>query len=218
MIKILLVDDDPGIIGSLGMYLTKSGFLVQSCTDGNGAVILFQEFRPDLVILDINLPGKDGIRICREIRQLATTPILMLSARNQESDRLSGFDMGADDYVSKPFSPREIVARINTILKRGKLQNETPGVIHYKDLILDENDLLVRRSDRIAPLTKSEFFILKKLVEANGNMVLRRELMEDMGYSNYLYDRTIDTHIKNLRKKIGEDLIQTVRGMGYKCV
>ena len=217
MPKVLIVDDDPGIAASLGMYLKASGFDVASCGRGDGALAAFRREKPDLAIVDINMPGKDGFTVVREIRGESAAPVLMLSARDSERDKLAGLEYGADDYVEKPFSPREVVARIKSILRR-----MAPGAAgassQYKDLALDENELSVARRGEKSTFTKSEFAILKTLVAAGGAVVTREKLMQDiMGYSNYLTDRTIDTHVKNIRRKLGEDVVETVRGTGYKC-
>lgn len=216
MPKILIIDDDPGISRSLGLYLKASGFEVAACLRGDQAVDAFQYEKPDLAVVDINLPGKDGFSVVREIRAQSNLPILMLSARDAERDKLAGLELGADDYVEKPFSPREVVARIKSILRRG-LSNGT-ATSKYKDLDFDENELTVSRSGKTHIFTKSEFAILRTLVAAAGKIVTREKLMQDiMGYSNYLTDRTIDTHIKNIRRKLGDEVIETMRGMGYKC-
>ena len=218
MPKILIIDDDPGISTSLGLYLKASGFEVATCLRGDVAVEAFSRENPDLAVVDINLPGKDGFGVVREIRAKSGVPVLMLSARGAERDKLAGLEFGADDYVEKPFSPREVTARIKSILRRS-----APGgagtAFQYKELTLDENDLTVTRAGgKPQPFTKSEFAILRTLAAAAGKIVTREKLMQDiMGYSNYLTDRTIDTHVKNIRRKLGDDSVETVRGLGYKC-
>ncbi len=218
MPKILIVDDDPGISTSLGLYLKASGFEVATCLRGDQAAAAFARENPDLAVVDINLPGKDGFEVVREIREKSGVPVLMLSARGAERDKLAGLEFGADDYVEKPFSPREVTARIKSILRRAAPGAEG-GAVQYKELTLYENELTVKRGDGPAQqFTKSEFAILRSLAAASGKIVTREKLMQDiMGYSNYLTDRTIDTHVKNIRRKLGDDAVETVRGMGYKC-
>lgn len=212
MDKVLLIDDDAGIVESLSLYLTESEFEVHKCLDGDKALPLFHDIKPDIVILDINLPGKDGIQIVRDIREFSETPILMLSARDDQKAIIECLELGADDYVSKPFSPREIIMRLKAILRRGGVKASQDGSTNYKDIRLVEDELCVYRDGVSHDLTKSEFYLLRRIIEGEGSVVKREELMHEiMGYSNYVYDRTIDTHVKNIRKKIGEDVIQTVR-------
>ena len=216
MPKILIVDDDPGISTSLGLYLKASGFDVAACLRGDQAAEAFRREKPDLAVVDINLPGKDGFAVVREIREQSDVPVLMLSARDAERDKLAGLELGADDYVEKPFSPREVVARIKSILRRRAGPGNAPS--RYKDLTLDDAELSVSRYGETHAFTKSEYAILRSLVDAGGKTVTREKLMQDiMGYSNYLTDRTIDTHVKNIRRKLGDDVVETVRGTGYKC-
>lgn len=217
MPKILIVDDDPGISTSLGLYLKASGFEVATCLRGDLAADAFRREKPDLAVVDINLPGKDGFAVVRDIRAQSNVPVLMLSARDAEKDKLAGLELGADDYVEKPFSPREVVARIKSILRRGAPAGEQTAPAQYKDLKLDDDNLTVTRGGSAQTFTKSEYAILRTLLSAGGKIVTREKLMQDiMGYSNYLTDRTIDTHVKNIRRKLGDDVVETVRGLGYK--
>lgn len=216
MTKVLLVDDDKGIVDSLKLYLEQSGFDIYTCMRGDEAIDTFHQTHPDIVILDINLPGKDGIQIIRELREVSEIPVLMLSARDDQRNIIESLELGADDYVSKPFSPREIVMRLQAILRRWGIKSSAKWSV-YKDIRLVEDDLAAHRDGNKYDFTKSEFYILKRIIEWEGSVVTREELMHEiMGYSNYVYDRTIDTHVKNIRKKIWEDVIQTVRGIGYK--
>ena len=179
----------------------------------------YEQYQPDIIILDINLPTKDGITLVGELRQITTTPILMLSARDDQRNIVQSLELGADDYVSKPFSPKEIISRIKAILRRGtttKTNISTSGESRVQ-IELDENSLIAIIDNQEIPLTKSEFFLLKRIQDGDGKVVKREELMNEiMGYNNYVVDRTIDTHIKNIRKKVGEEKIATVRGLGYK--
>ncbi|MDD3793556.1 MAG: response regulator transcription factor [Candidatus Gracilibacteria bacterium] len=223
MRKILIIEDDRGISASLKLYLENSDFEVFLHNEGFYAIEKILEINPDLIILDINLPGKDGIEITKEYRLIGNIPIIMLTARSSELDRINGLEIGADDYIAKPFSPRELLARINTIIRRlgeTKEQNEdiSSDILKCKDIILDLTKRSVEKSNKYITLTSNEFDILKKLIEEKGKIVSREFIMKEIiGYDNYLYDRTIDTHIKNLRKKLdAKDLIITIRGEGYR--
>ena len=217
---LLLVEDDQGIVTPLRMYLEQSGHTVALCADGSEALGAYQREKPGLIILDINLPGKNGVEICREIRALSKTPIIILSARESEDDKVALLELGADDYVAKPFSPRELVARIAAVAKRAEEKKE---VKNGKNLCLgnievDTKNHIATLSGEEMKLTKTEFSILEYIIR-NMKWVIKREaLMKDIiGYDNYLYDRTIDTHIKNLRKKLeGSIEIETIRGVGYR--
>ncbi|MDD2487526.1 MAG: response regulator transcription factor [Candidatus Gracilibacteria bacterium] len=221
MQKILIIEDDIGILNSLRLYLTQSSFDISTCDNGTEAMLVFDQVKPDLIILDINLPGKNGIEICREIRERNNTPIIILSARGDEDDKIMALDLGADDYVAKPFSPRELLARINSVLKRFSNNKEIKKgeeFIIFKNLRLDIRNFTLFLKDELVKITKTEFELLRYIIENKDEVVLREKIMKDiMGYDNYLYDRTLDTHIKNLRKKIGEEIeIETIRGIGYK--
>ncbi|RAL56629.1 hypothetical protein BLD25_03130 [Candidatus Gracilibacteria bacterium GN02-872] len=218
MKKILIIEDDLGISGSLKLYLENSGFEVILYSTGEKAIEFIKETLPDLIILDLNLPGKDGIEITKELRETDNTPIVMLTARTSELDKIRGLEIGADDYVAKPFSPRELLARINTIIRRISGLESASNLIKIFDLEVDLEKKIVTKNNEILPLTSNEFEILKKLIEEKGGVVSRETIMKDIiGYDNYVYDRTIDTHMKNLRKKIGSsDYITTIRGIGYR--
>lgn len=214
-ISILLIDDDQWIVDSLVLYLSHE-FDVQVCMRGDEAVKMFTETNPQVVILDINLPGKDGITVLQEIRALSHVPILMLSARDDQENISASFEYEADDYIGKPFSPREVIMRIKAILRRGTNQNTPKGLV-YKDLRFIESEFRVVRAGKSMILTKSEFQILSYILSRAGKIVSREDLMKEiMWYSNFLYDRTIDTHIKNIRHKVGDDVLITVRWIGYK--
>lgn len=221
MQKILIVEDDSGISQSLKLYLENSSYEVFLHEEGGEAIEVFQKISPDLLILDINLPKKDGITICKEIRTFSSTPIVILTARWWEIDKLKGFEIGADDYIAKPFSPRELLARIQSVLRRavtdGK-KGENGKIMKYKNIELNTEKFTLKVWGKDVSLTKNEFDILKKILEEDGKLVLRETLMKDIiGYSDYLFDRTIDTHIKNIRKKIEDkDMIITVRWEGYR--
>ncbi|MDD2871954.1 MAG: response regulator transcription factor [Candidatus Gracilibacteria bacterium] len=223
MKKILIIEDDKGISASLKLYLENSDFLVELHNEGLEAISKIKNVKPDLIILDINLPGKDGIEITKELRGFSSIPIIMLTARSSELDRVNGLEIGADDYIAKPFSPRELLARINTIIRRMTVTS-TPVVSTGKDVFslygveLNVNKKIVKVDSNPIVLTSNEYEILRKLIQEKGKIVTRETIMKDIiGYDKYIYDRTIDTHIKNLRKKVGKiDFILTIRGEGYR--
>jgi len=191
-----------------------------ACLDGDAAMDMFVECKPQLIILDLNLPGKNGFEICKEIREISNTPIIILSARSAEDDKILGLELGADDYVSKPFSPRELLARIQSVLKRvSNVVEHTTDKLVFKNLSLDLENFQLSQNGSDIKVTKTEFSLLKYLIDHQGVVVQREAIMKDIfGYDNYMYDRTIDTHMKNLRKKIGEEMIETVRGVGYRLI
>ncbi len=219
MSKILIIEDDIWISNSLKLYLENSSFEVEIENSWLHAVERILSGEYELIILDLNLPGKDGMTICQEVRQTSHIPIVMLTAKNSELDKVIGLEIGADDYVSKPFSPRELLARINTILRRtSQTQKEESFILKFEDIEIDTQKILVLKKWKEIPFTKNEFEILKKIVEENGNMVERNTLMKDIiWYDNYAFDRTIDTHIKNIRKKLeNKDIILTIRWQWYR--
>jgi DNA-binding response OmpR family regulator len=218
MQKILIIEDDFWISQSLKLYLENSSYEVFLYETWWGAKEFFQKILPDLVILDINLPEKDGIEICKEIRKEYQTPIIMLTARSSEIDKIKWFEMGADDYIAKPFSPRELLVRIQSVLRRSHKEKEDTDILKFKNIEIDTSKILVKVSGKEVVFTKNEFDILKKIIEENGKIVSRETLMKDIiGYSDYLFDRTIDTHIKNIRKKIEDkNMIITIRGEWYR--
>lgn len=223
---ILVVDDEPQIVEVVQDYLKQAGFRVLSARDGQTALTISRQESPDLMILDLMLPGKlDGLDVCRAIRRdaaLASLPIIMLTARVEETDRLIGLELGADDYVSKPFSPREVVARVKAVLRRTEDHTGPSSKIHTGDLTVDlaKRDVIVG-GESIA-LTPTEFDLLAILVRSPGRPFSRAQLIElvyDVASSSY--DRAIDSHIKNLRHKIEPDpkvprYILTVYSIGYK--
>lgn len=220
MQKILIVEDDKWIAESLKLYLENSNFEVFMCYDWLEAVHSINKFKPELVILDINLPWKNWIDICKEISWKEDLSIIMLTARSSELDKITWLEIWADDYIAKPFSPRELLARIHTILRRSwkQINIDESNILSFKDIKLDLDKKIVFIDNKEISLTWNEFDLLKKIIEANWKLVSRDILMtEVMWYDNYVYDRTIDTHIKNLRKKIwGWDIILTVRGEWYR--
>ncbi len=221
MSKILVVDDELKIARLVRDYLVEAGFDVVTATDGPGAVAQARSARPDLIVLDLNLPGMDGLDVTRSIRRYADTPIVMLTARADETDRIIGLELGADDYVVKPFSPRELVARVKAVLRRagGRVESQ---VLRAGDLEIDLTRRSVSRGDESIGLTTSEFELLHVMAREPGRVFTRSQLLDAMrGVSFESYERAIDSHIKNLRKKLEPDprqprYIQTVYGVGYK--
>jgi len=223
---ILVVHDEAQITAVLQDYLKQAGFRVLTASDGQYALALTRQKRPDLLILDLMLPGgMDGLDVCRKVRQdpaLTDLPIIMLTARNEETDRLIGLELGADDYVTKPFSPREVVARVRTVLRRAKREGPPSGVIRVDELAIDLTNRNVTVSGKAVTLTPSEFDLLAALARTPGRPYTRSQLITqvyEVAYDGF--DRAIDSHIKNLRRKIETDpaqprYIHTVYGVGYK--
>jgi two-component system, OmpR family, alkaline phosphatase synthesis response regulator PhoP len=221
--KILVVDDEPQIVKVLRAYLEQSGFLVVTAADGITALATFQREKPDFMILDLSLPGMDGLDVCRAVRHESNIPILMLTARVEEADKLVGLELGADDYVVKPFSPREVVARVRTIFRRAAIVDlPKPELIQVGDLQIDPDRHTVIVSNRQIELTPTEFDILVVLARQPKRVFTRLQIMEQaQGDAFEGYERTIDAHIKNIRLKLESNpkkpvYIQTVFGVGYK--
>ncbi len=218
--RILVVDDDKQITRLVASYLEKAGFAVLTAYDGENALRVIRHERPDLVVLDLMLPGRDGWEITRTLRadeRLCEIPILMLTARVEDTDKILGLELGADDYLTKPFNPREVVARVRTILRRSGKTRQTPRLFQSGDLRLDpERHSVTLRAEQVE-MTPTEFQILSALMESPGHAFTRGELIEKaLGYSYEGMERTLDSHIKNLRKKIGAEYIETVVGVGYR--
>ncbi|MCR4406988.1 MAG: response regulator transcription factor [Anaerolineae bacterium] len=221
--KILIVDDNPKIVDLVRLYLEKDGYRVLVAYDGLTALELARQKQPDLIVLDLLLPGMDGLDVCRVLRAESEVPIIMLTAKTTEEDKLVGLELGADDYVTKPFSPRELVARIRAVLRRaGKEAAPGPAEISFADLVIDRRSHEVRMKGELVPLTPTEFRLLEVLAEEPGRAFTRLELLDRVfGYDFEGFERTVDVHIKNLRKKIEPDpkqpiYIKTVYGVGYK--
>ena len=219
MKKILIIEDDKWISASLKLYLENSNYSIELHFDWIDAVAKFNLVKPDLIILDINLPWLDWIEITKEIRKTSQVPIVMLTARWSELDRINGLEIWADDYIAKPFSPRELLARINTIIRRVSDKNTNlDWKIIFEDIIINTEKKIVEIDWINIWLTWIEFDILKKIVEANWWIITRDTIMKEIiWYDKYVYDRTIDTHIKNIRRKIWKkDIILTVRWEWYR--
>ncbi len=217
MEKIYIVEDNFWILKSLELYLKNSWYDVFVQETWVNAIENILEINPNLVVLDINLPWKNWIEICRWIREKWSIPIIMLTARNTETDKLEAFSSWADDYMAKPFSPKELLARIKSILKRIETKEEKWNILRFDKIEINLDKMKVYIAGQEEFFTKNEFDILKKIIEASGKIVHRQEIMDSIWYNEYLFDRTIDTHIKNIRKKIkNKDVILTVRGEGYR--
>jgi two-component system alkaline phosphatase synthesis response regulator PhoP len=219
---VLVVDDEPKIVRQARDYLENSGFRVVSAGDGTTALALARHERPDLVVLDLNLPGVDGLDVCRALRRESDVPIIMLTARVEETDRLIGLELGADDYITKPFSPRELVARVRAVLRRVRGGVRQPGLIRASDLEVDLNGHRVTRDGEEIRLTRTEFNLLATLAQHPGQTFSRAQLLDRLhGVRFEGYDRSVDAHVKNLRRKLEADpaeprYVLTVYGIGYK--
>lgn len=215
---VLIVEDEPKLSALLVDYLVAAGYATAVLDDGLHAVAWIRAHAPDAVLLDVMLPGKDGMSICREVRMFSQVPILMMTARVDEIDRLLGLELGADDYICKPFSPREVVARVKAVLRRAR-HAEAPEA---SPLHLDEEKLEARLHGTVLPLTPVEFRLLQALQARPGRVMSRANLIDALYLDHRVVsDRTVDSHIKNLRRKIadagnGIDPIVSIYGMGYK--
>jgi len=222
MQKILVVDDENRIVDIVKAYLEKDGFAVATAHDGQTALDRIRAEHPDLVVLDLMLPGVSGWDICRTVRRESKIPIIMLTARDDDADKIVGLELGADDYVTKPFNPRELVARVRAVLRRVSDSSEGPHVIKVGNLGIDLDGHEVRRDGRVVQLTRSEFALLEALATRPGRALTRLQLLDNVqGISYEGYERAIDSHIKNLRQKIEDDphnprYVLTVFGVGYK--
>jgi DNA-binding response OmpR family regulator len=220
---ILLVDDEPSIIQLLRMYFERDGFRVQDIGDGEVALEAVVKHRPALIVLDVMLPKLDGFEVCRKLRTRGDqTPIIMLTARDEDIDKIIGLELGVDDYLTKPFNPRELIARVKAILRRsaGKKQADSKP-IHRGDLMIDPASREVRIASRTIYLRTQEFDLLLTLVEQPGRVFSREQLLQlAWGFDFYGQTRTVDVHIAHLRKKLegGSVKIETVTGVGYKLV
>ena len=220
--KILVVDDEKRIVDILKAYLEKEGYAAIAAYDGRLALDLARSQSPDLIILDLMLPEVSGWDVCRELRRESDIPIIMLTARDDITEKIVGLEIGADDYVSKPFDPKEIVSRVRAVLRRSEGKVHPKATLKVGDIIIDTDKRLVRRGDRNIELTPIEFEVLRVMAESPGRVYSRMQFLDNVQGDAYEgYERTIDSHIKNLRKKIELDpehpkYIVTVYGVGYK--
>src|SRR5437763_16817820 len=220
--KILIVDDEKHILELARLYLTREGYEVEGVGDGAQAVARFGQVKPDLVILDIMLPGVDGLTICKEIRKQSQVPIIMLRARDEVTDKVVGLEVGADDYLTKPFHPQELVARAKALLRRARIEPDQPKLIRTGRLEVDIDRHEVRYGSERVHLRPKEFDLLALLARHPGRVFQRSELLDLVwGYDFPGYTRTVDVHVQQLREKLGsggvaDPAIQTVWGVGYR--
>jgi two-component system alkaline phosphatase synthesis response regulator PhoP len=223
MSTVLIIEDEQELANVLKAYLERSGYEVHIAYRGDRGLEMWRTTNPDMVLLDLNLPGIDGIDIARQIRQEGDPPMIMVTARVEEVDRLLGLELGADDYITKPFSPREVVARVKAVLRRAqKVSVSLVEVVKVGDLVIDPESHTVKQSEELLDLTPTEFSILLTMANQPGRAFSRLQLLEScQGVAYEGYERSIDAHIKNLRAKLGDDskdprYIETVFGIGYR--
>lgn len=226
MTSVLVIEDELELAQVLRSYLENAGYQVESAQRGDTGLSAWERMRPDLVILDLNLPGLDGLQVAREIRRKANTPLIMVTARVDESERLLGLELGADDYITKPYSPREVVARVRAVLRRAYPETSAANRWQVGDLTVDQDAHTVQRAGQLVELTPTEFNLLAALIAQPGRAFTRLQLLDaaQAGSSGAVYEgyeRSIDAHIKNLRAKIERDprqpdYVETVFGVGYR--
>jgi two-component system, OmpR family, alkaline phosphatase synthesis response regulator PhoP len=227
MTTILVVDDEANLIDLVKGYLEREGFVVATASDGPSAVDAARTLRPDLVVLDLMLPGFDGLEVCRRLRQFTDAYVLMLTARGDEVDRIVGLEVGADDYLTKPFSPRELVARVKAMFRRPRVSGagvedlDSQPALRFGGLTIDTARHEVRMGDAPVPLTPREFTLLATLAGQPGRVFTRAQLLERVWGNEYYDDHVVDVHVANLRHKLGDDpadptVVETVRGVGYR--
>lgn len=222
--KILIIEDEVKIVEFIESYLLNSGYEVYKAITGREALKIFRSQNIDLILLDLMLPDISGEQICKEIRKNSKVPIIILTAKTSEESIINGLDIGADDYITKPFSPRQMIARVNAILRRVAEENHNPDIVSFNqgDLVINQVDYTVKKAGQTTYLTPSEFKILITLAKRSNKVFTREELINVAFDGDYLgYDRTIDSHIKNLRAKIEDNpkeciYVLTIRGIGYK--
>jgi DNA-binding response OmpR family regulator len=223
--RVLVVDDEEQIRSLVSSYLTADGFAVFEAENGDEAIAAVERHHPDVVVLDVRMPGTDGLEALRAIRRTSDVYVIMLTARTEETDRIVGLSLGADDYVTKPFSPRELVARVQAVLRRARRSGpEEPDRLEFDSFTIDLARREVHRAGETRELTSLQFDLLAALVEAPGRVFTRGQLIERVwGWDFFGDERIVDVHIRNLRKALGDDaanpeVIGTVRGVGYKLV
>jgi DNA-binding response OmpR family regulator len=223
MRQVLVVDDEPHIRAVLRGYLEAAGFAVAEAGDGESAVAAVRREPPDLVLLDVMLPGLDGIEVLRQLRTFSDVYVILVTARTEEVDKLVGLAVGADDYITKPFSPREVAARVKAVLRRDRGARDAPAaVLRFDGLSIDKDAREVQVDGAVVNLSALEFDVLAALADAPGRVFSRRQLLEGVwGYDFYGDERVVDVHIRSLRARLGDDaasprVIATVRGVGYK--
>lgn len=217
--KILIIDDEQSILNLVSSYLRQEGYEVYTSSDGLSGLKAAQAYKPDLVVLDIMLPGMDGIELLSRLRRESDAYVIMLTAKSEETDKIVGLSVGADDYVTKPFSPRELVARIKAALRRLRSSRGSPegGVLAFKNIRIDNGSRQVWVDNQLVDLTATEFDLLRTLAEHQGMVLSREQLLEKIwGYEYYGELRVVDVHIGHIRQKLGDRFIVTVRGVGYR--
>ena len=219
---ILVIDDEPKVARLARDYLEKNGFRVVTAADGQSALTVARREKPDLIILDLMLPQIDGREVCRILRRESDVPIIMLTALSEEIDQVTGLEIGADDYITKPFSVRTLVARVRALLRRTRGDIKAPSIIRVGKLEIDLDKHLVTFNDNPIKLTPNEFKLLQILASRPGQTLTREQLLDDLHGAASSMDRSVDSHIKNLRKKLeatsGRSMIETVYGIGYRFI
>lgn len=220
--KILLIEDEEDIAALIKLQAEIAGYRLIVEVDGLNGFRAVEREKPDLVILDIMLPGQSGLDVCRKIKtsaELKNIPVIILSAKTEELDVILGLELGADDYVSKPFSPKILFSRVRAVMRRGKETEKPPQILTFGPFTLEVDRYLLRKKDKSITLTLSEFGILRRLVQSRGKVLTRNQLLDDIQNSDaFVVDRNIDVHVASLRKKLGPSFhwIETVRGVGYR--
>ena len=220
--RILLIEDEEDIAALIKLHAEICGYKLHVEVDGINGFRAIEREKPDLVILDIMLPGQNGFDICRKMKntvELKNIPVIILTAKSEELDVILGLELGADDYISKPFSPKILFSRIKAVLRRGKDSDRSPKTLSFGNFILEVDRYLLREGEKMIPVTLSEFGILKRLLANRGKVLSRNQLLDDVNNDDsFIVDRNIDVHIASLRKKLGQRInwIETVRGVGYR--
>jgi DNA-binding response OmpR family regulator len=220
--RLLVVDDDKGIRETMELALTEEGYIVDTANDAEEAREAIRANTPDLLILDVMLPGQDGFELCREVRRTSSLPIILLTAKTDTIDIVVGLESGADDYVTKPFEMRELVARMRSLLRRAQADDDTPQILRVGPIEIRPDEGIVKKGDEPLSLTRTEFRLLTTLAARAGRVFSREKLLSDVwGYDYFGDARLVDVHVRRLRMKVEDDphnptIIQTVRGMGYK--
>lgn len=220
--RLLLIEDEEDIAALIKLQAEISGYRLYVETDGLNGLRAVEREKPDLVILDIMLPGQNGLDVCRKMKanpDLKTIPVIMISAKSEEIDVVLGLELGADDYVTKPFSPKVLFSRVKAVLRRGQEPEKAPKLVKFGDFSLEPERYLIKKDERYISLTLSEFGILRRLVLNRGKVLTRNQLLDDVQNDDaFIVDRNIDVHIASLRRKLGPNFhwIETVRGVGYR--
>lgn len=222
MTRILIIEDEQSYREAMAFILSREGYEVAQASDGTSGLTEFEANGADLVLLDLMMPGMSGTEVCRALRQRADVPIIMVTARDSETDKVGGLELGADDYVTKPFSPRELVARIHAVMRRGREEESVPDVLESGGVRMDVERHEITVRDESVKLARKEFDLLEALIRNAGRVMTRAQLIDQVWGSDYVGDtKTLDVHVKRLRGKIEQDpahpvLLVTVRGLGYK--